>query len=80
VELSTIASDELAELIAKYPARFAGAAGAVPMNQPDAACREIERLVDQLRLCAVQIVTNVSGRPLDAPEFRPLWKTLADTG
>ena len=30
VELSTIANDELAELVAKYPARFAGAAGAVP--------------------------------------------------
>ncbi len=80
VELSTIANDELAELIAKYPTRFAGAAGAVPMNEPDAACREIERLFDQLRLCAVQIFTNVNGRPLDAPEFRPVWKTLADKG
>ncbi len=80
VELSTIANDELAELVAKYPTRFAGAAGAVPMNEPDAACREIERLFDQLRLCAVQIFTNVNGRPLDAPEFRPVWKTLADKG
>ena len=43
VELSTIANDELAGLVAKYPDRFAGAAGAVPMNEPDAACREIER-------------------------------------
>ena len=80
VELSTMANDELAELVAKYPTRFAGAAGAVPMNEPDAACREIERLFDQLRLCAVQIFTNVNGRPLDAPEFRPVWKTLADKG
>ena len=80
VELSTIANDELAELVAKYPDRFAGAAGAVPMNEPDAACREIERLFDQLRLCAVQIFTNVNGRPLDSPEFRPVWKTLADLG
>src|SRR5919106_872315 len=78
VELSTIANDELAGLVAKYPDRFAGAAGAVPMNEPDAACREIERLFDNLRLCAVQIFTNVNGRPLDAPEFRPVWKTLAD--
>ena len=78
VELATIGNDELAELVARYPARFAGAAGAVPMNQPDAACREIERLVDQLQLCAVQIFTNVNGRPLDAPEFGEVWKTLAD--
>ena len=78
VELSTIANDELAGLVAKYPDRFAGAAGAVPMNEPDAACREIERLFDTLHLCAVQIFTSVNGRPLDAPEFRPIWKTLAD--
>ena len=36
------------------------------MNEPDAACREIERAFTQLRLCAVQIFTNVNGRPLDA--------------
>ena len=49
VELSTIANDELAELVAKYPDRFAGAAAAVPMNDPDRACREIERASGQLR-------------------------------
>lgn len=80
VELSTVANDELAELVSKHPDRFAGAAAAVPMNEPDAACREIERAFRQLRLCTVQIYSNVNGRPLDAPEFRPIWKTLADNG
>jgi aminocarboxymuconate-semialdehyde decarboxylase len=80
VELATIANDELAELVAKYPDRFAGAAAAVPMNEPDAACREIERAFRQLRLPTVQLYSNVNGRPLDAPEFRPVWKTLADNG
>jgi aminocarboxymuconate-semialdehyde decarboxylase len=46
------------------------------MNEPDAACREIERLVDQLRLCAVQIFTNVNGRPLDEPEFAPIFERM----
>jgi aminocarboxymuconate-semialdehyde decarboxylase len=78
VELATIANDELAELVAKYPDRFAGAAAAVPMNEPDAACREIERAFRQLRLPTVQLYSNVNGRPLDAAEFRPVWKTLAD--
>lgn len=80
VELATMANDELAALVAKYPDRFAGAAGAVPMNEPDRACREIERAIGQLGLCGVQIYTNVNGRPLDAPEFRPVFKTLADRG
>lgn len=78
VELSTIANDELAELVAKYPDRFAGAAGAVPTNEPDRACREIERATGPLRLAGVQLYTNVNGQPIDAPEFRPVFKTLAE--
>jgi predicted TIM-barrel fold metal-dependent hydrolase len=80
VELATIANDELAALVAKYPARFAGAAAAVPMNEPDGACREIERATGQLGLCAVQLYSNVMGGPLDAPELRPVFKTLAERG
>jgi aminocarboxymuconate-semialdehyde decarboxylase len=78
VELATVANDELAALVAKHPDRFAGAAAAVPMNEPDHACREIERATGQLGLCAVQIYTNVNGRPLDAPEFRVVFSTLAE--
>ncbi|MBI3049530.1 MAG: amidohydrolase [Acidobacteria bacterium] len=78
VELATIANDELAGLVAKHPDRFAGAAAAVPMNEPDRACREIERATGELGLCAVQIYTNVNGRPLDAPEFRVVFRTLAE--
>jgi predicted TIM-barrel fold metal-dependent hydrolase len=77
VELSKIANDELAALVAKHPDRFAGAAGAVPMNDPDGACREIERLTGELGLAGVQLYTNVNGKPLDAPEFRPVFTTLA---
>jgi aminocarboxymuconate-semialdehyde decarboxylase len=77
VELATVANDELAALVAKYPDRFAGAVAAVPMNDPERACREIERATGQLGLRAVQIYTNVNGRPLDAPEFRVVFSTLA---
>lgn len=76
-ELATIVNDEFAELVANYPDRFAGAVGALPMNQPDLACREVERLMTKLNLHGVQIYTNVNGKPLDAPEFRPVFDTLA---
>src|SRR5688572_32692623 len=39
VELAVIANDELAALVAAHPDRFAGAAAAVPMNDPERACR-----------------------------------------
>jgi len=39
-----IANDGLAELCAKYPDRFAGYVGALPMNAPEAAAKEAERI------------------------------------
>jgi aminocarboxymuconate-semialdehyde decarboxylase len=77
IELCTIVNDELAELVTAHPDRFAGAVAALPMNDPDRACREIERAVLDLRLCGVQIFSNVNGKPLDLPEFRPVFQTLA---
>ena len=77
VDLCAIVNDELAGLIAKHPTRFAGAVGAVPMNDPDRACREIDRALGELGLNGVQIFTNVNGKPLDLPEFRPIFATLA---
>jgi aminocarboxymuconate-semialdehyde decarboxylase len=41
-EFARIANDGLAELCSKYPDRFAGYVGALPMNAPDAAAREAE--------------------------------------
>jgi len=39
-ELARVANDGLAELCEKYPDRFAGFVGALPMNAPDAAIGE----------------------------------------
>ena len=44
-DLARVANDGLAELCAKYPARFAGYVGALPMNAPDAAAKEAERVL-----------------------------------
>ncbi len=44
-ELARVANDGLAELVAKYPDRFAGYVGALPMNAPDAAVEEAERIL-----------------------------------
>jgi len=74
-ELSVIVNDALAELVRKHPDRFAGAVGSLPMNNPERACREVERLMG-IGLNGVQIFSNVNGKPLDLPEFRPIFATL----
>ena len=40
VELSRLANDEMAELVAKYPDRFAAAVACLPMNDMKAALDE----------------------------------------
>jgi predicted TIM-barrel fold metal-dependent hydrolase len=73
LELSRIANDEMAELVSRLPGRFLGAAACLPMNNPQGALDELDRAVRQLGHCAVQIYTDVQGRPLDDPAFAPVF-------
>ncbi|MBI4480424.1 MAG: amidohydrolase [Acidobacteria bacterium] len=72
--LAKILNDEMAELVQKYPDRFAGAAASLPMNNPEASARELERCIMHLKLCTVQLFSNVNGKPLDLPQFRPVFE------
>src|SRR5437879_13226153 len=47
-DLARAANDELAELLAAHPDRFAGFAAAVPLNDLEAALDEIDRATGQL--------------------------------
>ena len=76
-ELARIANDEMAELVAKYPDRFAAATACLPMNDMDAALKEVDRAITELRFRGVQIFTNINGKPLDSPEFMPLYEKMS---
>jgi aminocarboxymuconate-semialdehyde decarboxylase len=79
-ELSQIVNDEMAELVARMPDRFAGAAACLPMNDVEGALEELDRAVRRLGMCAVQLYTDVQGQPLDDPEFRPVFDRIAALG
>jgi predicted TIM-barrel fold metal-dependent hydrolase len=76
-DLARVGNDGMAELVRKYPDRFIGFVASLPMNNPDAALKEIDRTVSQLGARGFQIYTNVAGKPLDAPEFLPLFQEAA---
>ena len=78
LDLSRIANDDMAELVARYPDRFFGAAACLPMNDVDVAIRELERALDQLGMKAFQLYTDVQGIPLDDPRFRPFFAKVAE--
>lgn len=80
IELARIANDELALLVQKYPERFAAGIATLPMNDPEAAVAEAERAIRDLRLRGVEIFTDIGGKPLDSPEFMPLYEKMAEFG
>ena len=62
-ELAKLANDEMAKLVDRYPERFPGFVASLPMNNPDASMREIERAINELGATGVQVFTNVNGQP-----------------
>jgi aminocarboxymuconate-semialdehyde decarboxylase len=71
-EVARIVNDAYAELIARHPARFKGFAS-IPMDAPDAALRELDRALGELRLCGVILLSNIRGRALTDPRYRPFF-------
>ncbi len=79
-ELARLGNDGMAELCQKYPERFPSFLAAVPMRDPEGAVAEARRSIQQLSACGIQIPANVSGKSLDAPEFRPLFQEMEKLG
>ncbi len=76
-DLARLANDEMAELVSRHPDRFAAAAACLPMNNMDAALKEAERAINDLKFRGVQIGTPINDKPLDLPEFMPLFEKMA---
>ena len=47
------------------------------MNNVEASVAEADRAVKELGARGVQVFTNVAGKPLSAPEFRPVFQCMA---
>ena len=77
-ELARIGNDAMAELVEKNSDRFPAFVAAIAMHDMDAAMRELHRAIDDLGAAGVQIFTNVQGRPLDEPEFQPVFDAMAE--
>ncbi len=71
-EIARMTNDAYAELIAQHPARFKGFAS-IPMDAPDAALAELHRAINELKLNGVILLSNIGGKPLTSPEYRPFF-------
>ncbi len=86
-ELATIYNDELAELVLKYPDRFAAAVAILPLSDIEVALQELDRAINELRFRGIFLQTPIYSRledknqtvvtkSLDSPEFVPLYERM----
>jgi aminocarboxymuconate-semialdehyde decarboxylase len=66
-------NDALAEVVRARPDRFA-ALGTVPLQDPEAACAELERIAGELGLAGVEIGTHAGGRDLTDAALGAFWQ------
>ena len=66
-------NDFLAGVVADNPTRFSGFA-ALPLQDPEAAAKELERAVTQLGLRGALVNAHTQGRYLDHPSLRVVWE------
>src|SRR5438067_309523 len=71
--VARMVNDAYADLIAAHPERFKGFAS-IPMDDPDGAVAELHRAIDELRLHGVILLSNIRGRPLTDPAYRPFFE------
>lgn len=74
--LASILNDELAEMVSKYPDKFIAAVACLPMNNMNAAVKELDRAINELGFKGVNIPSSVLRKPLDLPEFMPLYEHM----
>lgn len=77
LDFSRMANDQMAELVLKHPDRFIAAVACLPMNNVEAALLEIDRAVNDLHFRGIQINTPINDKPLDSPEFMPVYEKMA---
>jgi len=77
VDLARQANDEMAELVTKYRDRFVAAIALLPMNNIDAAVKEADRAIKDLGFRGIYVHSNINGKPLDSPEFLPLYEKMS---
>ncbi len=78
-DLSRLLNDHLAGVCRDYPDRFVGL-GTVPLQHADRSIQELERCVNELGLCGIEIGSHVNGSNLDDPQIYPVLEAAAELG
>jgi uncharacterized protein len=75
-DYARMANDGLADICRRHPERFPTFIASLPMNNVEAALQEIDRTINDLGAKGIQVFSNVAGKSLSAPEFRPIFARM----
>jgi aminocarboxymuconate-semialdehyde decarboxylase len=76
---ASLVNDAFAEVVSKYRGRFAALA-TLPLNDPAASVKELERACGQLGMRGAMVFSNVNGATLADKRFWPLYETANALG
>ncbi len=79
LEISEYLNDDVAKTCQKYPKNYIGL-GTIPMQDEDAAIKELERCKKELNLPGIQIGSNINDKNLSSPRFFPIFEACQELG
>jgi len=79
IEIIRLANDGIAQMVDRHPDRLRGMAH-LPMQDPDAAVAELERVVKEYGFKAVELATSIEGLPLADMKYRKVLKAIEKLG
>ena len=78
-ELATVVNDGLASARDRHSERFTALAH-LPLNNPEAALQELDRVLEELSFPGVMLYSNASGVPLADKRFWPIYERADEAG
>jgi uncharacterized protein len=77
-ELAAVGNEELAELAAAHPTRFAGWVAQVALQDGERGLASVERAIEEQGALGAQVLTSTQGNPLDHPDYEPFFALMAE--
>ena len=78
-KLARLVNDGFAKIASDYRGRYIGIA-TLPLCDPEASAKELERACKQLHFAGAMIFSNINGVALSDDRFLPVWETANDLG
>lgn len=80
IGLAQLANEEISKMVKEHPDKFVAGIAILPFADIESTLSEIDRAIIELGLRGIQIYTDINGKPLDLPEFLPIYEKMTQYG